>query len=64
MERIPDHPDIRRIERDGYAHAPVVACQCEDCGEDIYVGEDAYFVEDKWYCCWCMEKNHLMEVDK
>lgn len=35
MERIPDHPDIRRCLCSGYAHPLKSAPTCPVCGEEV-----------------------------
>lgn len=33
---------------------PKVVGHCTNCGEDIYAGEDAYFIAGKIYCIECV----------
>lgn len=35
----------------------IVVCQCDECHDDIYVGEDLYRLGGKCYCHWCVESN-------
>ena len=51
------HPDILKMERDGYLVAPVAVCRCDLCGDEIYVGEDLYRLDGKCYCHWCVESS-------
>lgn len=50
-----DHPDIEAAERTGYQHKPKVFAYCEECGGEIYVGENYYEIRDMVFCPWCIE---------
>lgn len=63
MDRIPDHPVIRSMERDGYVKAPRVIAQCSECGEPIYEGESAYnFLKWGWVCEHCADMAYTEAV--
>ena len=59
MERLPDHPDIRSVERTGYAHSvmryrPRVYTTCDWCGRSIIEGDEYYDVHGEILCMECM----------
>ena len=52
-----EHPDVTRIQRDGYArgHEPLVFCACSECGDPIYVGDYALHLAGwGWICEDCV----------
>ena len=51
MERIPDHPVIRTMERTGYAKEHKVAHTCSWCDNPIYVGEMCFDLTPYGWCC-------------
>lgn len=59
------HPDITAAERTGYAFGkePKVFCYCEECGGEIYFGEDYYQIRDSCFCKWCVEHTMLKEAE-
>lgn len=67
MLRIPDHPVIRSLERDGYPledeYGPKVVYECDECGENIYEGEMCYKLGGKIYCRECVEAS-AVEADR
>ncbi len=58
------HPDILKMERDGYLGVPVKAPkfigECAECGEAIYFGYDHYIDENGTKFCSvdCALKGH------
>ena len=57
------HPVITNIQRFGYPEQEKVAHQCSECGEPIYVGEDAYELSFGWVCKDCMENAFRADVE-
>ena len=59
MQQIPDHPDIRAIERTGYAQSrPPVFTTCDWCGEDIHYGDDYFEIHGEILCDVCVSDCH------
>ena len=50
--RIPDHPIIERLERNGYIEDAQYTL-CESCEGEVYKGETLYYNEGKWLCNEC-----------
>ena len=63
MENL-QHPDVTAAERTGYApgRAPAAAFRCDECGEDVRVGEAYYEVGARRYCRRCVELFFLREA--
>lgn len=57
MERIPDHPTIRNMERTGYPRGcdPRPFTTCDWCGGDIHFGDDYFNIHGEILCCDCVE---------
>ncbi len=57
MERIPDHPAIRRAEETGYpyGHDPRKYTTCDWCGGDIHYGDRFYNIHGEILCEACVE---------
>ena len=57
MERIPDHPVIRSMERTGYprGHDPRTFTTCDWCGGDIRVGDEYYDIHGEVLCFDCVQ---------
>ena len=56
MERLPDRPDIRCAERTGYPYygQPRPFTYCDECGEEIYEGDDYYNIGGNIFCENCV----------
>lgn len=48
--------------RDEKLRENVVVHTCDDCHEDIYLGEEYYDVDDHIICTNCLYKNYLKEA--
>jgi len=57
MERLLDHPAIRRTERTGYprGYDPRTFTTCDWCGGDICVGNAYYEIHGEILCRECVE---------
>ena len=54
MERLPDHPTIRRTERTGYSFVPR-ALTCDWCDCEISGTDDYYEIHGEILCEECVE---------
>lgn len=59
-----EHPDITRIQRDGYAREPKAVHFCSECGDPIFVGDYAlHIVGWGWICEDCVH-DKTVEVEE
>ena len=58
------HPDITAAERTGYPYgrAPKPAFCCDECGQDVYVGESYYALDGRRFCRKCVERRFWREA--
>ena len=63
MERIPDHPVIRAMERTGYPKPPRVAHTCSWCDDPIMEGEVCYDLDPYGWCCETCIKSRMTTAE-
>jgi len=54
MERIGDHPVVRRLLEEGYPE-PDIYCFCDECGGEIYIDDYYYGIDGKTLCESCVK---------
>ncbi len=55
MERIPDHPVIRSMERTGYPRRQAMFTDCDWCGCPIWMGDHYYNIHGEVLCADCVD---------
>lgn len=45
-------------------YEPIKVCECDECGESIYVGDTAYKIGNRYYCESCCEVVEVEETER